>query len=103
MKVFCLALLEGSSLDKATKTTIVNIARNKGSDGKETRMIQLFQNKKLRKFTTNENQTTNIRFNQNHSRVLPWELEAKVKEEEEATDLLKNELVSEEHSLEMGH
>ena len=35
---------------------------------------------KMRKFTTNENQTTNIRFDQNHNRVLMWELEAKVKE-----------------------
>ena len=81
-RVFCLALLEVSSLDEATKTTIVSIAQNKGSDGKETRMINdpAISEQKMRKFTTNENQTTNIRFDQNHNRVLMWELEAKVKE-----------------------
>ena len=67
---FCIALLEGSNLDEATKFNIENTARYKraGSWGTETRMDQLILEQTLRKFTVIENQTTNILFNQNDRR-----------------------------------
>ena len=58
-RVFSIALLEGSSLDEVTKTTIANMARNKGSGRTETRMNPAILEQKLPKITINEKQTTN--------------------------------------------
>ena len=63
-RVFCKPLPEGSNLDGATTIIIENIARNKGTEGTETRMDLAFLEQTLRRFTVNEIQTANILFNQ---------------------------------------
>ena len=63
---FCIALQEGSNLDEATKIRIKNIAQNKGHWGTEVRMDPIVLEQTLRRFTLNENQTSNIPFNQIH-------------------------------------
>ena len=84
--LFCIALLEGSNLDEATKINIEKIARNKGSSGMETRMDSAFLEQTLRKFTVKENQTKNILFT---VEVTLRATVAKVKEEEEITERKK--------------
>ena len=66
-RLFCIALLEGSNVDEATKI-LTKTQRKKSHGGTDVRMDPIVLELTLQRFTVNENQTLNILFNQNHSR-----------------------------------
>ena len=56
-QLYCVALLEGSKLDEATKTNLENIKKVKNTDKKlDFGMLEM----SLKKFSVSDNETSNI-------------------------------------------